>query len=676
MSVQRRAVQANDLLSLCIPSDPQISPDASSVAFTVKTVYAKENRYLSNIHMVTASSNASPQRWVEGVSPRWSPDSRKLAYIGTADGDRMQVLLVSDTGEPECLTNLPNGTFRFLTWSPDGHSLAFSFRPNESSFTAAAIAVRKQQHQSSPPRVLTRLAYREEGAGYVDTAENYHLYLVQVASGETRKLTTANKDHGVFCFSPDSSLIAYTANVSSMPDLRPKAHGIFMMSLDREGENTSIPLQECPVGPKYSLEFSPDGSQLAFSGHTDDREGLFDARDVQLFVCDLKGVTRRLTDALDIHFLGAILNDLTGDGKAGPYWSSDARALYSLSSEQGTVTLNKVSTEIASSGSLHRVLGSETHSIHGMTISADRKTVAVLMQTPQDAGDIYLLSLKDEMPERLTYLNQTILDTLRIAPPNKTILNTSEGHTVSYCTYMAAPKAIPHIPMPAIVLIHGGPHLMHGVSLLSHEIQTLVAAGFCILTLDPRGSKGYGQEFSNSIVGIWDEPAINDIQICVDHAIAQGWIDPNRLGIMGGSYGGYLTASILTTTNRFRAAIAERGTYCLLSEADTCDVTWDDFTYFRANTSDTPDEYLRRSPLTQAAKIETPLLLLHGEGDMRCPIQQAEQMFAALRRMNKHVVFVRYGLEANHGLARSGPPDLRIDRLDRIICWFKQHLLQ
>ena len=144
---------------------------------------------------------------------------------------------------------------------------------------------------------------------------------------------------------------------------------------------------------------------------------------------------------------------------------------------------------------------------------------------------------------------------------------------------------------------------------------------------------------------------------------------------MGGSYGGYLTASLLTASNRFRAAIAERGVYCLLSEADTCDVTWDDFSYFRANTSNAPEEYLLHSPLSRAADINTPLMLLHGEGDLRCPIQQAEQMFASLRRLGKPVVFVRYGPEANHGFTRTGPPDIRIDRLDRMVQWFRERLL-
>jgi dipeptidyl aminopeptidase/acylaminoacyl peptidase len=214
---------------------------------------------------------------------------------------------------------------------------------------------------------------------------------------------------------------------------------------------------------------------------------------------------------------------------------------------------------------------------------------------------------------------------------------------------------------------------MYGHALF-HEYQALASAGYTVLFPNPRGSKGYGEAWTGAIRGNWGEPAQADCLACVDYAIGQGWSDPNRLGIAGGSYGGYLTAWILGHSDRFAAGVAERGVFNLQSMAGTCDFVWRDRDYFRADTTADPADYLRNSPLTYANDITTPLLLIHSEGDLRCPIEQAEQLFAALNMRGRDVRFLRYGPEASHGLSRSGPPDLRLDRQRRIHAYFDRYL--
>ena len=342
MRINNRPVDARDLLSLAVPSDPQISPDAAQTAFTLKTVIADENRYRTAICIVSTMTPGDAVEIAEGASPRWSPDGSELAFVG-ADGDSSsQVFCLSmPGGNARCLTEFPPGHIRFLSWSPDGRRLAFSFRPHEPAFTSAAVAARQRQRRSTPPRVLTTLAYREEGRGYVDPSAKYQLYLLDAASGQIQQLTTEPRDHGVFCFSSDSAMIAYAANISPTPDIHPKAEALFLLPL---GDNTyAAPtrISECPVGPKAALRFSPAGSELAFSGHCNEREGLFDVDDVQLFVCNLSGGTRCVTASCDLHFANALTNDIVGEGDTGPHWSADGRALFMLASEQGAVTCTK-----------------------------------------------------------------------------------------------------------------------------------------------------------------------------------------------------------------------------------------------------------------------------------------------------------------------------------------------
>ena len=214
--------------------------------------------------------------------------------------------------------------------------------------------------------------------------------------------------------------------------------------------------------------------------------------------------------------------------------------------------------------------------------------------------------------------------------------------------------------------IHGGPHTQYGHTFF-HEFQLLAARGYLVLYANPRGSKGYGQAWTADLKGRWGEADLPDLLALVDEVIATGSADPQRLGVSGGSYGGFMTNWVVAHSDRFRAAVTDRCVANLLSHVGTCDFNYDDGAYFPATVAGPlpPDAYLAASPLLLAGRIHTPLLILHSEGDLRCPIEQADQLFAALRRLRRPVEYVRYPPEADHGLSRTGPPDLRLDRLER-----------
>ena len=359
---------------------------------------------------------------------------------------------------------------------------------------------------------------------------------------------------------------------------------------------------------------------------------------------------------------------MVGSGNDGPIWASNSQIVLLLATENGSVDLYRVGLN---EGVEPQKLTEGTHAITGFTADAGGETLALLQATPTDGGDIYTLKAAGEKtaPRRLTDLNADLLASLTLPEPIFFNAPSQEGHTVPCWAILPPDFADDPRPRPTILYIHGGPHLMYAHTLF-HEYQALAARGYVVVYPNPRGSKGYGEAWTAGIKGNWGPPAQADCEACLDYTIHQGWADADKLGVVGGSYGGYLTGWMVGHSDRFKAAVAERGVFNLQSMAGTCDFVWRDHDYFMANTTSDPDHYLENSPLTYADAITTPLLIIHSEGDLRCPIEQAEQLYSALVLRNRDVTFLRYGPESNHNLSRGGPPDLRADRQERIAVFF------
>lgn len=676
--MEKRPLTIDDLARIRTPSDPQMSPDGRRIAFVVKAMDVEKNKYFAHIWVVPTSPEdaaaGAARQWTHGPesesAPRWSPGGDYLAFTSGREEKKGQIfLLPTEGGEAEKITDLPEGTIADLRWSPDGTRLAFTFRPTDEAWRKEATEERKKKERSAPPREITRLHYREEGAGFVPAAR-YHIHLLDIATREVRQITRGDRDHGPFCWSPDGTRIAFAKNTADDPDLLPNAEDLFVIPAEGLSEGKEATRLLCPQGPKRSLAWSPDGTAIAYLGH-DRPDEVWGVTNTHPWIVPLDGgPARDLTPDRDIDFSNAALGDVAGGGEGRPIWSRDGKSLYALASERGAVDVFRIAR---SKSTKVRPVTQGTHAVLGMTAHAQAQNLALLIATPADAGDIYVLPADQSQPRRLTRLNDDLLGEVALAETLTFDAPSSEGHTVP-CWALLPPTANEKDPpRPTIVYIHGGPHLMYARALL-HEYQALAAAGYVVLYPNPRGSKGYGEAWTGAIRGNWGGPAHADILACVDYAIAQGWSDADRLGVAGGSYGGYLTAWVVGHTDRFAAAVAERGVYNLHSMAGTCDFVWIDRGYFDANTWDDPAAYLRNSPLTYAGDITTPLLILHSEGDLRCPVEQAEQLFAALKRQKKEVVFLRYGAESNHNLSRGGPPDLRLDRQRRIIAWFDRYL--
>ncbi len=663
-----RPLVPEDLARLVLVSDPQISPDGERVVYVAQRMDREKNKYFSRLRLARADGADDRPFTGDGHadgSPRWSPDGRWIAFCSNRD-ERSQIWRIPvDGGEAEALTELEEGGIGELHWSPDGSRIAFTYRPRPEWQRKDAVEARKKDNRSTPALVVRRLHYRAEGDGYFGE-ERWHVHVVDVASRQVTPVTSGHWDHGSLAWSPDGTRLACVTNRTEDPDLTPEHQEIRIFPAGG-GEGAAI---EAPVGPKYSLAWSPDGRWIAYFGHTDVRD-TWSATDPHVWLVPANGGTGRdLSAALDRPVGDSTLGDLRsfGGGNAGPLWLPDSRGLLFLASDRGACHVYRVGLDGDAPENLTPGFRGEVASL-----SLDRagRRVASVVGDALRPGDVEVAELSGGSLayRRVSDLNAAFLAEVRLAEPEE-VTAPSEGGEVH--GWLVRPPGAEG-PAPLLLYIHGGPHTQYGWAMM-FEIQILAARGLAVLFTNPRGSRGYGQEHVAAIRGDWGGPDYRDLMAAVDHALTLPGIDPERTGVTGGSYGGYMTNWIVGHTDRFRCAITQRSVVNLHSMGGTCDFNFSDTPYFGGNTWDRPERLLAQSPLSHAGRVNTPLLIIHSEGDLRCPIEQAEQLFAALRRQGKTVEFVRYPREANHGLSRSGPPDLRLDRIERIAAWLERYL--
>jgi dipeptidyl aminopeptidase/acylaminoacyl peptidase len=272
----------------------------------------------------------------------------------------------------------------------------------------------------------------------------------------------------------------------------------------------------------------------------------------------------------------------------------------------------------------------------------------------------------------LTAFNKAFVETVEIVEPEPLAIPNGEGGTVPGWL-LRPPDFDATQTYPFVLYIHGGPHLQYG-NMLFHELQWLAAEGYVVAYANPRGSQGYGEAHTKAIKGDWGRADYNDLMALTDFAANLPYVDTKRMAVMGGSYGGFMTAWIIGHTDRFACAIADRLVANLHSMSGTTDFAWAHGKYWAGNSWAEPGNLWRGSPLAYAGNVTTPLLLIHSDGDLRCDVGQAEEYFAALRLQGKTVEFVRYSAESSHDLSRNGPPDLRRDRLQRNLDWLNRWL--
>lgn len=643
-----RGMQPDDVYRLTGAGDPRLSPDGATAAYVVAWIDDEKHEPRSAIWTVPADGSGAPRRLTFGGvrdgSPRWSPDGRWLAFTSARDDGPPQlfVLPVDGPGESRQLTRL-RGAVEGVEWSPDGTHIAFVARAHDPADDIEEVAKR-------PPRRFTRLQFRLDNEGWTQ-GRTHHLYVVGLDDAEPVQLTDGDAEDESPAWSPDGSTIAFVSARHEDWDLG-TATDIY--TIDAHG---GVPARVTTTDGACLLPvWAPGGDRIAYISIP----GEFDEpRHGRIAVVDLaSGARTVLTEALD-------RNAAPFPTMRGPIWDGD-RIVFPAE-DAAAVPLFEVPAD--GSGPAAR-WAAPAGSLTGFDLLGAR--FASTVSTPTTLPEVFVDG------RQLTDVGAALRADVALVEPEPFVAVAPDGLEVP-AWIIRPPDFDPDQQYPAVLNIHGGPFTQYGDRFFD-EFQVEAGAGYVVLYANPRGSSGYSEEWGRAIRGPveggpgWGSVDYDDLMAVTDEAIKRfSFIDPERIGVMGGSYGGYMTSWIIGHTDRFRCAISERAVNEMASEDGSADFAAFFRSYVGAHPWEAPEAYRQISPLTYAEQITTPTLILHSEDDLRCPINQGEQLFTVLRALKREVEFVRFPGES-HELTRSGSPTHRVQRFEVVLAWLDRYL--
>lgn len=643
-------MSVDDLLALQIASDPQISPDGSLIAFTVLQCNADKNTTSSAIWLIsnTTDKNTPPRQITSGeyhdTLPRWSPDGRTLAFISDRTGTAQIFLLPLNGGEARQLSSLAQGVSEY-SWRPDGAViLAHSaWKPGDDE---------DRNDTSNTATIYTRLDAHWDGDGYKQ-GRHQQLWLLPL-EGNAIRLTSEPVDLVQSCWSPDGNEIAFCANRRPDPDLS-VSQALWVLTV-ATGQLRRLTPEE---GLAQMPSWSPDGQTIAYLYTADQTE----AGNIVPWIVSAQGdgnAHPAVSGAEELTCQAWIIDELRDEYLARPQWYPDSKVLLVPTQERGQLHLRRLD--------LARNTVTPLTSGNGRYISAqiskNGQSIALVRADWFTPGDIWSMDSSGKNLRKLTKVNDTFLRGRQLIRPRRITWQGADGLEIEGFLYL--PPLAEQAKAPLIVAPHGGPSLAWGDAYM-HEFQVLAGQGYAVLAPNIRGSAGYGEEFCRKILNDWGGKDFHDLMAGVAHVIANEPIDEKRIGIGGLSYGGYMTNWAITQTDLFKAAVSTNG----ISSITTAALLSDQTIWFNLSMPDTSLQQ-QRSPLAFADAITTPLLLLHAESDLRCPVSESVQLFVALRKRKQKVELVRYP-STSHLMdwPGVGTPQQRVDRLRRTVEWFR-----
>ena len=662
----KRRITAEDLYRIHLISGPEISPDGRHVVFSLSRVDRKTEKKYASLWVVPASGGSERQFTYGDQSdtqPSWSPDGSRVAFLSNrGNPDQPQIYVIPfQGGEARPITDL-NGKFGSFEWSRDGRHLLFEFQKKD------ADAIERDENEAKHKlgivyRHVTRVNYKRDGVGFLPK-ERWHIWTVDVRSGRTAQVTDGEVcDEREPRWTPDGQNIVFASNRADDPDFNPHAMDLWTVPT-RGGELRRIPTV---FGDKGFPSVSPDGRWVAYTGRSGG--GYFWQND-DLWVApmDGSGEARNLTGRFDVMVSSSTINDLGGSDTMRPTWSGDGQTIYFQITRHGNTTLHSISPD---GGDLSAVIdGPGVVGAYSMDGSGDR--VAYFHSDFRDVGQVWTRELGSGRSRKLTRVNQGLLRSVELGEIEEVWFEGAAGNDLQGWV-LKPPGFDPKKRYPSVLEIHGGPSGQYG-NFFVHEFYYLAARGYVVYFSNPRGGSGYGEEHARAIDNAAGTADYADLMAWTDLVSAKPYIDPDRMGVTGGSYGGFMTNWIIGHTGRFKAAVTQRSIVNRLSSYGTSDNSWLREEYFAGEQPwVNPDNYLAQSPLKAIGNARTPTLVVHSENDMRCPIEQGEQVFTALKRLGVDTEMVRFPDES-HGLSRGGRTDRRIARLNHILRWFDRYL--
>ena len=663
MSQSARLMTIDDLLAFPVLNHPQLSPDGEQVAFTVARADRDANTYRINLWLVPSASGEPRQLTTAAAKetgPRWSPDGARLVFVSDRNGEKQLWVIPAGGGEARVLTSGKLAPADPV-WSPDGRWIAFVGKPEAA-----------RSREESDVKVISRLRYKQDGEGFWDGRWK-QIFVISAVGGPARQVTAGDYDHLTPAWSPDGTTLAYAGNASPDADLG-NTSDIWVVPVERGSPRRLTK----SLGPASSPEWSPDGRTIAYVGHDN---ACWGATNWGVWTVPAAGGEPICLTAHEDRSVG---HHLATDTRVHPpsggvVWSRDGARLLFMASDGGSTQIASIAASPPASGrgagaaaGAIRFETSGEHELIGCSLDRATRRVVCIESDPATPGEVAVFDLGAPL-RRLTDLTGPALRPIALAHPERFQFGSVDGWTVEGWV-MRPTNPVHGTKAPAVLEIHGGPHSAYGNAFF-HEFQVLAAEGYGVVYLNPRGSQGYGQRFTAATRHDWGGKDYEDLMRGLDHVLAaHPWIDRERLGVAGGSYGGFMTNWIVGHTQRFRAGATMRSISNAYSQWGTSDLAymkgmWE----YPGDPWEVPQFYLERSPITYVREMRTPLLILHSEQDHRCPIEQGEQLFVALKKQGVPTLFVRFPNES-HDLSRSGQPRHRLERLRHITAWFRQYL--
>jgi dipeptidyl aminopeptidase/acylaminoacyl peptidase len=632
----RRGVTAEDYLGFETAGDPQLAPDGKTIAYTVTTVDPKSNRRISRIWVASINGNSPPAPFTgdgsSSTSPRWSPDGRLLAFLSAREGGRPQIWVLSrDGGEARRVSSLENGASNF-EWSPDGGRFVCLTRTGP------------PPSKNSDVRHYTHANYKFNDSGWFDE-KRAHIAVIDLKTGAAKQITDGNDWNDADPrWSPDSTRIAFVSNRTGRE-----------FDFDHNSDVWVVPATGGDLvkisdhaGPDRNPRWSPDGKWIAFLGAVDEE----DAPTVYVAPSEGGKPSRDLSQGFD-HFVTEM------------NWAEKGRALYFGAVIKGETHLLRID---AGTGRVTPIT-SGARNVHAVSVH-ENGTMAYLANDFEHLDEVYV---RDERTERaITHLNAELSSKLSLAKVERVPFRAADGLEIDgFLVKPAGWEAGKKYPM--VVSIHGGPAGMYGVDWY-HEFQVYAGRGWAVFFCNPRGSTGYGRKFQRAIAMEWGGKDYTDIMTGLNEVLRTNpWIDRDRLGVTGGSYGGYMTNWIVSHTNLFKAAVTLRSISNFVSDDGTRDGAYGHQHDFGGDLFDNFEFYWQQSPLKYAKQVKTPTLVLHSENDYRVPLEQGEQWFRALQHFGVTSELVIFPRE-NHNLTRTGEPRHVVESLKWQCYWFERFL--
>lgn len=651
---EKKKVEIRDLEEIEIISAPMISPDGKKVVFVHTEMNFEEDEYINHL-WIADTDEGEPYQFTasrgKDKNPSWSPDGKHILFTSTPPSKeeeekkpKTQIYVIPvDGGEARQLTEMKEDV-ESPEWSPSGDKILF------------VSGVERTDRDETDVKVIDRLSYKFNGRGFYENIRK-HLFTVDLEVGKTVQVTDGEFDVSNPKWSSDEKTIIFSSN------LEPDADIVRRSYLYRVDANGGEPEQLTDTLMSISgIAPNPKGEEITFTGH-DYRNGSGSNSEVWIYK---NGDANPITLEFDQDIGTKLSCDIrVSSPSTNPSWSGDY--VYFTSTYTGTAGLHRIHKD---GGDVEKLIGKVDHSVETFDINKDGVIAYTTLKTTEP---IELWVMREDKTKQLTDLNKGYRESTRIMPHTRFTFKSNAGHEVEGWL-MKPPGFDESKKHPLILHIHGGPRGAYGNSFL-HEFQVLAAQGWAIMYINPWGSGGYYEEYQAGLPGSYFEQDYDDLMKAVDVVVENnGWVDTDNLGVTGGSYGGVMTNWIITHTDRFAVASTLRSITNWVSFFGVSDIGW---TFGKTEIGgywwENKEEYMKKSPINYVENVKTPTQIIHSEKDYRCPMEQAEQLFTALKILGVDTEFIRFP-EENHDLSRSGKPKHREERLEHMIKWFKRYL--